>query len=359
MVLAALPQFLERELLGATVWRWIVALAVAVAVYLVILFLKGPFVRRLTRLTRMTKTDVDDLVIGVLRKTFPPLTIVIALYAGTLVLDPVEKIAKVFKAAALVVLLVQVGLWANGLITGLIKRSVSRRQEEDVASVSAYGVIGFFARVVLWSLILITCLQTVGQPITALIAGFGVGGIAVALAAQNILGDVFNSVAILLDKPFETGDFIRVGDFLGIVERIGIKTTRVRSLSGEEVIFSNAELVGSRIKNYGRMEQRRILFTIGVTYQTALEKLKAVPTIVREIVDAEPNARFDRAHFKHYGDFSLNFEIVYYVESREYAVYMDIQQNINLAIFERFEHEGIEFAYPTQTVFVAKEDAAK
>jgi len=358
MMCAAVPQFLMYEILGREAWRWCAGLGVAIAVYLVIVFLKGPIARKVAALARMTKTDIDDLVIGVLRRTFPPFIVVIALYAGTLVLDPVEARAATFKAITLVVLFLQVGLWANKLVAGFITRGTHRRREEDVASTSAYGVVGFFARLVLWSVIVITCLQALGQSITVLIAGFGVGGIAVALAVQNILGDVFNSVAILLDKPFEVGDFIIVGDFLGTVERIGIKTTRVRSITGEEVVFSNAELVGSRIKNYGRMAQRRILFTLGVTYQTALDKLKAIPGIMRDIIQAQDHVRFDRAHFKAYGDFSLNFEVVYYVLSSDYAVYMDIQQAVNFAIYERFEQEGIEFAYPTQTVFVAKEGAA-
>jgi small-conductance mechanosensitive channel len=281
-----------------------------------------------------------------------------SVYAGSLILVLPDKVSATLKSIALVVLLIQVAVWVHKLATAVITQSITQRKDEDPASASAFGVIGFFVRLVLWTVVILVSLQNLGIRVTALIAGLGVGGIAVALAAQSILGDIFNSVAILMDKPFEVGDFIIVGEHMGTVERIGIKTTRVRSLTGEELVFSNAELVGSRIKNYGRMQERRILFTIGVTYQTALEKLKAVPAIIREIVEAQPRVRFDRAHFRGYGAFSLDFEIVYYVLDRDYTKYMDTQQQINLALFERFEKEGIEFAYPTQTLYVAKEEAS-
>jgi small-conductance mechanosensitive channel len=187
-----------------------------------------------------------------------------------------------------------------------------------------------------------------------MIAGLGVGGIAVALAAQNILGDLFASLSIILDKPFVVGDFLIIGDFLGSVEKVGVKTTRLRSLSGEQLIFSNNDLLGSRIRNYGRMFERRVIFSIGVTYQTPADKLRAIPDMLREAVESQQPVRFDRAHFQKYGDFALIFEIVYYVLSADYKQYMDIQQAINLQINEDFEEHGIEFAYPTQTLYVSK-----
>jgi len=356
MILSVIPDFLRYVFLGNEAWRWFVAVGVAIVVYLVILVLKGPVARKLLALAERTKTGVDNLLVSVVTKTLPLFVIIVALYAGTRGLELPEKTALLFKHIALVALLVQIAVWAQKFITSLITQRLTKRKEEDPAAASAYGVIGFFARLVLWSFVFLLALQNIGVEVTALIAGLGVGGIAIALAAQNILGDVFNSVAILLDKPFEVGDFIIVGEFLGSVERIGIKTTRVRSLSGEEVVFSNAELVGSRIKNYGRMQQRRILFTVGVTYQTPIEKLKAIPDMVRRIIEPIEQVRFDRAHFKAYGDFALIFEIVYYVLSQDYNTYMDVQQRINLGLYERFRKEGIEFAYPTQTVFMVRED---
>jgi small-conductance mechanosensitive channel len=210
-------------------------------------------------------------------------------------------------------------------------------------------------RLATWVVVLLLGLDNLGIDVTALVAGLGVTGIAVALAVQNILGDLFASLSIVLDKPFVIGDFLAVGDMMGSVEYVGLKTTRLRSLSGEQLVFSNSDLLGSRIRNFGRMAERRALFTIGVTYQTPREKLERIPQMIREAVEAQPQTRFDRSHFARYGDSAITFETVYYVTVPEYPVYMDIQQAINLRIHEAFEREGIEFAYPTQTVFLTKQ----
>ena len=208
------------------------------------------------------------------------------------------------------------------------------------------------ARLILWVIVLLLVLDNLGVNITGLVAGLGIGGIAVALALQNILGDLFASLSIVLDKPFVIGDFVVVDTLSGTVEHIGLKTTRIRSLSGEQLIFSNNDLLKSRIRNYKRMSERRIVFSFGVVYQTPLEKLKAVKEIVGDIIEKVENARFDRVHFKEYGDSALNFEVVYFVSTPDFNIYMDVQEVINLEIFRRFQEEGIEFAYPTSTVYV-------
>ena len=238
--------------------------------------------------------------------------------------------------------------------TGVVKTIQIKRQrnlQEGPDGVAAMDILSFMARVAIWSVILLAALDNLGVNITTMIAGLGVGGIAVALAAQNILGDLFASLSIVLDKPFVVGDFLSIGDFLGSVERVGIKTTRLRSLSGEQLIFSNNDLLASRIRNYGRMLERRVVFSLGVTYQTPAAKLKIIPDMLRAAVESQEAVRFDRAHFQKYGDFALIFEVVYYVLSADYNEYMDIQQAINLKIFEEFDAEDIEFAYPTQTVY--------
>ena len=191
------------------------------------------------------------------------------------------------------------------------------------------------------------------------VAGLGITGIAVALAAQTILGDLFNYFVILFDRPFKRGDFVIIDDFLGVIVHIGIKTTRIQSLWGEELVFSNTDLTSSRIKNYKKMEKRRVLFKLGVTYQTTSEQIKKIPQIIRGIIEKVEDTIFDRAHFQSYGDFSLDIESVYYVIGNDYNKYMDIQQQINFAIKEAFEKEGIEFAYPTRTLFINKEEQAK
>ena len=197
-------------------------------------------------------------------------------------------------------------------------------------------------------------LDNMGFEISAVIAGLGIGGIAVALAAQTILKDLFSYFSILFDRPFEIGDFIIIGEYLGTIEHIGIKTTRIRSLGGEQVILSNTDLTSSRVRNYKRMDKRRVLFKLGVTYQTSLEQLKAIPGIIKNAIENVEDTIFDRAHFFSYGDFSLVFEVVYYVKSRDYNKYMDIQQEINFAINEEFKNRDIEFAYPTQTLYLNK-----
>jgi small-conductance mechanosensitive channel len=251
--------------------------------------------------------------------------------------------------------LLQASIWGTGIIQFWVERYKQKKISEDAASVTTFTALGFVLRLILWSVIMLLILDNLGINITTLVAGLGITGIAVALAVQNILGDLFASLSIVLDKPFVIGDFIILDNYLGAVEHIGLKTTRLRSLTGEQLVISNSDLLKSRIRNYKRMFERRVLFTLGVTYQTSLEKIQKIPGMIKSIVEAQDQVRFDRAHFKEYGNFSLNFEIVYWVKSPDYTTYMDIQQAINLEIYKQFEEHGIEFAYPTQTLFIEKE----
>ena len=296
---------------------------------------------------------IDDLLADLLGdlRVYPML--LLAVYGGSTVLDLHPKPMQIIEIALIVSLLFQAGIWGNRIINYfignfLLKRGIVARDNKSIPA-----ILRFAGRMLLWITIFLLALDNLGVNITTLLAGLGVGGIAIALALQNILGDLFASLSIMLDRPFEDGDFITVGDFLGTVEHIGLKTTRLRSLSGEENIFSNADLLQSRIRNYKRMSERRSVFSIGVTYQTPLEKLKRIPSIMKSIIEHQNRTRFDRAHFKEYGDSSLNFEVVYYVLSPDYNLYMDIQQNINLELYKSFEHEQIEFAYPTRTLMMA------
>jgi small-conductance mechanosensitive channel len=215
------------------------------------------------------------------------------------------------------------------------------------------GILGLINFVV-WAVALVFLLDNLGVKISAVVAGLGIGGIAVALAAQAVLGDLFSYFVIFFDKPFEIGDFIVINDKMGVVEFIGVKTTRIRAIGGEMLVISNTDLTNSRLHNFKKMEKRRVVFNLGVTYQTPSDKLKAIPQLVKLVIENQENAIFDRGHFASYGDFSLNFEFVYYVTSADYVAYMDIQQSINIAIYEQFENAGIDFAYPTQTIFMPK-----
>jgi small-conductance mechanosensitive channel len=251
-------------------------------------------------------------------------------------------------------LYLQAGIWANAGVVDYFKRKRTRKEREDPSAVSGYGLLVFFIRVGIWIVVGVSVLAHFKYPIAGLIGALGVGGIAVAFAVQNILADVFNSMAIILDKPFRVGDFVDAGGTLGVIEHIGVKTTRIRSLSGEQVVMSNTELLGSCIHNYKQMRERRVVFMIGVVYETPSEKLERIPLIIAEVIRAQPRTRFDRAHFAEYGDFSLVFEVVYYVIGSDYNLYMDTQQAINLGLYRCFQEEGIGFAYPTQELIVRR-----
>jgi len=281
----------------------------------------------------------------------------LALYAGTAVLELPARLERVLENVALVALVVQFPLWANRLLSRWLARRAEAARGTDPEAATTVTLLGFVGRVVVWALALLLGLDQLGFDVTALVAGLGIGGIAVALAVQNILSDLFASAAIVLDKPFMVGDFIVVGERAGTVEKVGLKTTRVRSLSGEQLVFTNTQLLNSQIRNFKRMQERRIVFAIGVTYETPLQKLREIPGWLKAVVESQPKARFDRAHFKEYADFSLVFEIVYHVLSADFNVYMDTQQAINLAIFEKLAQEGVQFAYPTRTLYI-RQDAA-
>jgi small-conductance mechanosensitive channel len=219
-----------------------------------------------------------------------------------------------------------------------------RRDEEDVAGASTLKAVGMAARTAVWSLLLLVALDRLGVNVTGLVAGLGIGGIAVALALQNILGDFLSAMSIMLDKPFEVGDFITTGDSLGVVEHIGMKTTRIRSLSGEQIIFSNSDLLKSRVRNFKRMMERRVVLTLRVQFGTPVAKLADIPALLREIITGQAGVRLDRAHFREIGEAALCFEIVYFVLDPDYNHYMDIQQAINFEIMGRFDAGGIGFA---------------
>ena len=326
--------------------------AVALLVYFFLHGIRRYIGRRLSRLAERTSTDLDNLVVELVRvRTKRGYFVIYALYAASLVLVLPSFVEKAALAAVVLALAVQAGIWGNGVINFFVNRRASR-EGEDGLNLEAYSVITWIAKSSLWVLVILLVLHNLGIQITALVAGLGISGIAVALAVQNILGDLFASLSIVMDRPFVIGDFIIVGEQMGTVEHVGLKTTRLRSLSGEQIVFSNTDLLGSRIRNFRRMNERRVLFTIGVIYQTPLEKLEKIPGILREIIEGQEQVRFERAHFATYGAFSLDFEIVYWVLDRDYLIYRDVQQKINLEIFRRFDGEGIEFAYPTQTLFL-------
>ena len=348
--------FLQTEIYGNSIQAWIVALLLGVLTLGVLKQLLRVATKHVSRLAERTATEWDDLVAQVLGRTKLLFLTGTAAFVGTLVLTLPTGVVHLVNGLVVIVLLIQGGIWISGIITFLIIRYTKQQMGADAASVTTMNALGFVGRLLLWTVILLLALDNLGVDITTLVAGLGVGSLAIALAVQNILGDLFASITIVLDKPFVIGDFLILDDYKGNVEHIGLKTTRLRSLSGEQLILSNADLLGSRIRNYGRLFERRALFGIGVTYDTPREKLIEIPKIIREAIESQENTRFDRSHFKDFGDFSLNFETAYYVIKPAFSAYMDVQQAINLRIHERFEEEGIEFAFPSQTIYLAKQD---
>ena len=347
-----LRDWLANRYFDNSLGQWIVAGGTVVGGMLLFLLLRGVIVRRLTRLAQRTATDIDDLAVDLIRRTRLSFIIAISLAAGTLALDLPPAWIRARHVFIVLAVLLQLGVWGTGLISYWIERYV-RRSGGRGATATTLGAIGFLGRLGLWGLLLLVGLDNLGFEITTIVTGLGIGGIAIALAVQSVLGDLFGALSIVIDKPFVVGDFIAVDTFQGTVEHVGLKTTRLRSLTGEQIIMSNAELLKSRIRNYQSLRERRQVFTFGVVYSTPPDVVERIPTIVKETVTAQPLARLDRSHFQKFGDSSLDFETVYYISTSDYNQFMDTQQAINMALLRRFAEEGIEFAYPTRQLLVS------
>jgi small-conductance mechanosensitive channel len=348
-----MQEILNYSIFGNSVFDYLSSLGLFLGGMVIVYIFKRYVISRLQKWADSTVTLIDDLLVKAINKSLVPVIYIGVFYTAlhTLVLSPDFKHALRIAAIVLVTVLVVRAIIAaaNFALGSYLKNSAdSDGSEKQLRGI--HGLINF----AIWVIALVFLLDNLGVKISAVVAGLGVGGIAVALAAQAVLGDLFGYFVIFFDKPFAIGDFIVVGDQMGAVEYIGIKTTRIRAIGGELLIFSNKDLTNSRVHNFKKMEKRRVVFKLGVIYQTPFEKLKTIPVIVKAIIEDQEDATFDRGHFATYGDFSLGFEFVYYVTGADYTKYMNIQQAINLAIFETFEKEKIEFAYPSQTLFVSK-----
>lgn len=347
--------FLDRTWYGASVKQWLLATAVLAVVYLLLAVLRRMVVRRIEVLAARTQTDWDDLAAEIVRRTRPYFIAAIAIYAATRVMAPPPEVARILGAAAVIVVLLQAGVWGNGIIGFGAEHYVRTRTGSDSGTRTTIRAVGYAARFVLWGLLVVTALQNFGINVTALVTGLGIGGIAIALAVQNILGDLFAALAIVLDKPFVVGDFIIVDATMGTVEHVGLKTTRIRSLGGELIVMSNNDLLKSRIRNYRHMVERRVVFHLDVTYDTPAEKVERIPAIVQEVVLSREPTRFDRCHFLTWTDSSLRIEVVYYVLDGNYNRFADIQHAINVELLRRFAAEKIEFAFPSRTLIVKRD----
>jgi small-conductance mechanosensitive channel len=342
--------WLQVELWGNSLGRWLIALALVLLVGMVV-----PAVRaRLERRLRTATPGHPMLGYGaeILAGTRRSILLLLALFIGARAVELPAKVDAALTTLTAVALLLQVTLWAQRVFNVWLGNYEQRARHGDGGDATIVGLISFVGRTAIWAIALLMILDNLGFNITTLVASLGIGGVAIALAVQNVLADLFASLSIGLDKPFVVGDFIIVDDLMGTVEHVGLKTTRLRSLSGEQLVFSNGDLLKSRIRNYKRMYERRIVFTFGVVYDTPRETLARLADEVRAIIEAQPKTRFDRAHFFRFGEFSLDFEVVYFVLDPDYNLYMDIQQAINLAIMARFEALDVGFAFPTSTLRV-------
>ena len=338
-------------LLGISPWDWLIAGMIGVAVWAGLWIVRRLITSRFQKYSPAQHRLPFRLIGYLIGNTKQFLFFAIALYAAASGLALPERVHHIVANLVLILVLMQVGLWAGRALRYYLEMKELERGA-DRAFAGSLDIINFVARMLIWSLLVLVALDNLGINITALLAGLGVGGVAVALALQNVLGDLFASLSIALDKPFVVGDNLVIDTFTGTVEHIGIKTTRLRSETGEQIIMSNADMLKSRVRNFGRMQEQRAIATIRVTYGTPAETLRSIPKMLESIVREQANARFDRCHLKTLAESALYFELSYFVQQPSVNPLLDLQQAVNFRIVDEFQRLGVEFAYPTQLVMV-------
>ncbi|MDZ7612219.1 MAG: mechanosensitive ion channel family protein [Candidatus Moranbacteria bacterium] len=330
---------------------WFAGLMAAFKIFKVIV------IARLRHLSKKTETDVDDFVIRLINEVKPPFYFLVALYFGLNSLAMNELADKIIFGVFLITIVFQAVVTIQKIIDFVLERKILANIQDKKDEKNKRAVLKLFSQIVkavLWVVGLLLVLQNMGVDVTSLIAGLGIGGVAIAFALQGVLGDLFASFSIFLDEPFRVGDYVKAGNESGTVQKVGMRSSRIKTLAGDELVVANTDISSARVHNYGKMEKRRVSFDIGVTYETGSKKLKKIPEMVKKEIEKVENVEFGRCHFKSFGDFALIFEAVYFVDSGEYDFFMDVQQTINLGIYKSFEKEKIQFAYPTQTVYLNK-----
>lgn len=343
---------LQHEFYNNTLLAWMIAAAVFAVVATLLFVVRGVVARRIGRIATRTATRLDDVLGDLLRDTRAYFVVIVAAAAASLTLALPTQAAQTIRVITVIAIALQAGVWGNGVVASLLNSYAARRAADgEATSAATVQAFGALARIFVWLLIALVTVDNLGYKVGTLITGLGITGIAVALAVQSTLGDLFGALSIVVDKPFVIGDTIAVDSFVGTVEYIGLKTTRLKSLSGEQLIFSNSDLLKSRIKNFRRQSERRVVFTTRVRQDTPEPLAARVPGMLREIVSARPQLRFDRSHLSAIGGGSLDYETVYIVTTADYQAYMDAQQAIYLELLQRFEREGIALAVPvTMTI---------
>lgn len=343
----------ELELYHNSVLDWIIAIAILTGCLIAVKFFKNIVIKSLKKWSAKTETQFDDFLVSLAEKSLVPIAYAAAIYFAVYSLTLPAKAEKAVHVIILLVLTYSILRIITNIIKQFIYSFLQKQENSEAKEKQANGLV-IILNVLIWIIGLVFLVDNLGYNVGTLIAGMGIGGIAIALAAQAILGDLFSYFVIFFDRPFEIGDFIIINDKLGTVEYIGIKTTRLRTLGGEQLVCSNTFLTNSQVHNYKRMYQRRIVFKLGVTYQTTQEQLEMIPVIVKDIIVREDKVQFDRGNFSAFNNSSLDFEFVYNVLDPDYNLYMDIQERIYLKIFKAFNENKIDFAYPTQTLFIEK-----
>lgn len=350
-----MADWLQLEFLGSSVQMYLTAIAALVIGLVLITLIHNLILSRLKRLTKYTQSDLDDRLVHLVDRHVMRLLYLGVIYLSIKEILEAEGFPTIVEESVEIICLVLATVLVVQLLGSLVEYGARlywvTRNGDEMMQQSLRALIPAI-KIAVWAVGIVFLLDNLGFNITAALASLGIGGVALALAAQGVLADLFSYFAILFDRPFEIGDFVVAGNLVGTVENVGIKTTRIRALSGEELVVANTDITNSRLQNYKRMNRRRVVFHLGVTYETNLDQLMLIPRLIQQSIEKTVHATFDRAHFASYGDFSLNFEAVYFIETGDYNAYMDAQQTINLSIKQTFDREGIEFAYPTQLLYL-------
>jgi len=353
-----ISEFLKQVYFGNSMNDYLMFLISLLISFIVIQILKSLILKYLFKWISKRSEETDPTLLPTFKKYLPKLLYIVALNFCLKLLVINMNLSKVLQ----IIITASIVYYSVTIVTKLINFVLNKNKNKIESETNRTVAMNWLTKLInglVWGIAVLFFLDNIGVDIGAIGAGLGIGGIAIAFASQAVIEDFFSYFTIFFDRPFIEGDFLVIGDFAGTVEHIGVRTTRIRSLSGEQLVFSNKDLTSSRIKNYKTMEQRRIVFSLGVTYDTPLEKLKIIPNVIKETIETQEETRFDRAHFASYGDSSLVYEVVYYVLSGEYTKYMDIHQAINFEIREKFDALGVEFAFPSRTLYIHETSSMK
>lgn len=337
-----MQEILKQVYYNNTVKAYLIVISIIVISFVILWLIKRLIIKRLRIAAAKTKRSADDFIINGIDRFALPIVQFAIIYWALNFLDLSTRAEHTINVATSVVVTYFILRLVSSIIIRLLEFRI-RSKENGEEKVKQLGGLMLVINIFIWIIGIVFLLDNMGKDVGTIIAGLGIGGIAIALAAQNILGDLFNYFVIYFDRPFEVGDFIVVDDKMGTVEYLGIKTTRIKSISGEQLIIGNSNLAGSRIHNFKRLIERRVVFTLNIDYRTPAEKLRIVPNLIRNIIEKQEPIRFDRAHFSSYGDWSLRFEVVYFVLDPDFNRYMDIQQEINLQIYTTLQENEIYF----------------